>query len=307
MILPYRRRFQYRPQRPGQLSAPTETTLALLEGKDFATQTTLAVIAALDFASETTLGLLEGKDFATQTTLALLEGKDFATQTTLALLEGKDFATETTLAIIAALDFATETTLGLLEGKDFATQTTLALLEGKDFATQTTLAANNILLGTIDTDTGAMVISLASLDSKATADPSTATLQSDLNALVVIIDAVLDLMKTALDNILLDTTEIIANTATATTVANGAVTITTSETQIRPANVDRISLLVHNAENVVVRVGFTGVTMANGTPLSKSTLDGDGKGGNITFKNTAEVRAIVSAGTAVLTWIEESK
>ncbi len=279
----------------------TEATLALLEGKDFATETTLAVVAALDFASETTLGLLNGKDFATQTTLALLEGKDFATQTTLALLEGKDFATETTLAIIAALDFASETTLALLEGKDFATQTTLALLEGKDFATQTTLAANNILLGTIDTDTGAMVISLASLDSKATADPSTATLQSDLNALTIIIDAVLDLMKIALDNILLDTTAIELNTDSPTVFASATFSVGTAAVELLPVDLNRRSGLIRNADsNTVLYVGPTsGVTTANGIAINTAGASGNnGNGGTITYSHTAAVWGIVASGTA---------
>ena len=158
-----------------------------------------------------------------------------------------------------------------------------------DQATETTLAALNALIVIIDATLDAIKLDTANL----TSDPATATIQAT-------IDAVLDL-------ILLDTTEIIANTATATTVANGPVTITTTATQIRPANVDRIALLVHNAENTVVHVGFTGLTLDNGTPLSKSTADGDGKGGNITFKNTAEIFGIVPSGTAILKWIEESK
>lgn len=66
----------------------TEATLALIEGKDFATETTLSAMAA-------DVALIEGKDFATETTL-------LAMATDVGLLEAKDFATEATQALILA-------------------------------------------------------------------------------------------------------------------------------------------------------------------------------------------------------------
>ncbi len=285
---------------------PIETTPAVGAGgatelkQDDAIAQLILILAkiASDPSTETTLALLEGKDFATQVTVAAILAKisaDPSTETTVAAILAKlssDPSTETTVAAILAklsADPSTETTAAAILAKlssDPSTETTLALLEGKDFATQVTAAA---------------------ILAKLSADPSTETKQDDLNALIVIIDAVLDLMKTALDNILLDTTEIIANTATATVGANGTVTITTSATQIRPANAGRIALLVHNAENVIVFTGFTGVTVASGTPLSKSTTDADGKGGNITYKSTPAIFGIVVSGTADVRWTEESK
>ncbi len=165
-----------------------------------------------------------------------------------------------------------------------------------DQSTATLQTTLNSLITTIDAVLDAIKLDTANISS----DQATATLQTTLNSLITTIDAVLDL-------ILLDTTEIIANTATATTGAHGTVTITTSATQIRPANADRISLLVHNAENVIVFVGFTGVTTAAGTPLAKSIVDADGKGANITFKSTPAIFGIVSSGTADVRWIEEAK
>lgn len=262
---------------------------------DQATETTVAAILAKLIAAPAT----EAKQDTGNSSLATIAGLDFATQTTLAAVlakllvapatEAKQDTGNTSLATIAGLDFATQTTLAAIlskiiaapatEAKQDTANTSLASIDGKDFSTETTSAA---------------------ILSKLSADPSTATLQTAANVILATIDAVMDL-------VLLDTTEIIANTATATTGAHGTVTITTSATEIRPANADRISLLLHNAENVVVFTGFTGVTLAAGTPLSRSTVSADGKGGNITYNNTLAIFGIVSSGTADIRWTEESK
>lgn len=136
-------------------SFASETTLASLEGKDFATETTLAAAAA-------DIALIEGKDFATETTLA-------AAAASLASIEAEDFATETTLAAaalslasLASEDFATETTLAAaaadlnsLEAKDFATETTLAAASAKLPATLGQKTAANSLAVVLASDQGA--------------------------------------------------------------------------------------------------------------------------------------------------------
>jgi hypothetical protein len=84
------------------LGRASQTTLAALEAKDFATQTTLA-----SRASEATLAALEAKDFATQTTLA-----SRASEATLAALE----------ALLTVMEANQQTMIGLLG--DIKTNTT---------------------------------------------------------------------------------------------------------------------------------------------------------------------------------------
>lgn len=62
-----------------------------LDGKDYATQTTLAVLAGKDFATQTTLVTLatESKLEAVRVLLVSIDNKDFATQATLAAADAK--------------------------------------------------------------------------------------------------------------------------------------------------------------------------------------------------------------------------
>lgn len=82
---------------------------------------------------------------------------------------------------------------------------------------------------------------------------------------------------------------------TADTTAGGVV--------VRPANSERVTVILRNAGTATIYVGGTGtaLTIANGIPLLPGTTeDGDTLG----LPVTGEIRAIVAAGTEELRVLE---
>lgn len=156
----------------------------------------------------------------------------------------------------------------------------------------------NALIVIIDAVLDAIKADTANL----TSDPATATLQTTLNSLIATMDAVLDL-------ILVDTTAIKDNTDSATTPGFGTVSVTTTATQILAADSNRRSALIRNADsNTVLFLGFTsGVTTANGLPLGSAGASGaNGNGGTVIYTHTGDIWGIVSSGTADSRWQTES-
>lgn len=165
-----------------------------------AVEALLTTISTLDFATETTLSLLEGKDFATETTLA--------TRATEATLQNVEALLTSILADTSNLDaplsgLATELTLATLAGTDFATQTTLAALEvllttiSGDTAGISNLATE-ATLGDVKTNTdnldAALTTLFNTLGQKASAASAPVVLSTEQ-------EVILDAIKTAVENI----------------------------------------------------------------------------------------------------------
>lgn len=126
---------------------------------------TPVTVSTGDLATEVTAQAIQAATEATQTAAE-------AIQASAASIAAEDFATETTLSALAAKDFATEVTAAAIETNTAWLPTIsedVTALVAKDFATSAKQDAQTTLLGTIDTDTGAIATSVASMDSKAPA------------------------------------------------------------------------------------------------------------------------------------------
>ena len=84
----------------------------------------------------------------------------------------------------------------------------------------------------------------------------------------------------------------------AATLNHGAVSVTTSETTIRAAEPNRVSLLIQNLGSVDVYVGKSGVTQSNGIRVRP----GDSFG---TIQFTGTVVGVAVSGTCDVRYWEE--
>jgi len=257
-----------------------------------------------------------------------------------------DQATETTLAALNALIVIIDATLDAIKldtaniSSDQATATLQIAIDAvldqikldtvnltSDPSTATLQSSLNALIAIIDATLDAIKLDTANLTSdpatatlqiaidavldqikldtaNLTSDPATATLQSTLNALIVTIDAVLDL-------ILVDTGNIDTNTSSipvgAPSQDHKAVVVGASATLILAADTDRRFAIVCNADNTLVAIGNSDVTLntavaTDGKALNPSgTADADdGTGGCFSFETTAAIYGIgADAGSKV--------
>lgn len=91
--------------------------------------------------------------------------------------------------------------------------------------------------------------------------------------------------------------------ATATTIAHNAVTVDTTVggTQIVAARADRKRVFIQGDDTVVVYVGVSGVTVANGYPLVGDGITSPG----VVLETTAAVYGIVASGSQAVRYLEE--